>query len=72
VILGDPELVIELAGPVMRALASRGSPLALCDVDQTAKPAIGRVFPRGIRYFKGPAPPRVGDLSYSELAVFGP
>ena len=49
----------------MRALAKRGSLLALCDVDQTAKPAIGRVFPRGIRYFKGPALPAVGDLSYS-------
>jgi hypothetical protein len=72
VILADPELVIELAGSVMRALAKRGSLLALCDVDQTAKPAIGRVFARGIRYFKGPAPPAVGDLSYSELAVFGP
>jgi hypothetical protein len=72
VILADPELVIELAGPVMRALASRGSLLALCDVGPTQEPAIGRVFPRGIRYFKGVAPPPVGDLSYSELAVFGP
>jgi hypothetical protein len=72
VILADPGLIIELAGSVMRALARRGSLLALCDVDQTAKPASGRVFPRGIRYFKGPAPPAVGDLSYSELAVFGP
>jgi hypothetical protein len=72
VILADPGLIIELAGSVMRALARRGSLLALCDFDQTAKPASGRVFPRGIRYFKGPAPPPVGDLSYSELAVFGP
>ena len=71
-ILADPELMIELAGPVMRALAGRGSLLALCDVGQTEKPATGRVFPRGIRYFKGAAPPPVGDLSYSELAVFGP
>ena len=70
-ILADPELLIELAEPAMRALASRGSLLALCDVDQ-ANPAIGRVFPQGIRYFKGPAPPPAGDLSYSELAVFGP
>ena len=72
VILADPKLMIELAGPVMRALARRGSLLALCDVDQAANPAIGRVFPQDIRYFKGPAPPPVGDLSYSELAVFGP
>jgi hypothetical protein len=72
VILVDPELMIELAGPVMRAFASRGSLLALCDVDQTSEPGIGRVFPRGIRYFKGPFAPPVGDLTYSELAVFGP
>jgi hypothetical protein len=72
VILTDPALMTELAGPVMRALASRGSLLVLCDVDQAPQPAIGRVFPRGIRYFKGANAPPVGDLSYSELAVFGP
>jgi hypothetical protein len=72
VILADPDLVTELAGPVIRALASRGSLLALCDVDQAAEPTIGRVFPRGIRYFKGADAPPVGDISYSELAVFGP
>jgi hypothetical protein len=72
VLLADPDLMLELARPVMRALASRGSLLALCDVDLSREPAIGRVFRRGIRYFKGAEAPPVGDLSYSELAVFGP
>jgi hypothetical protein len=72
VILADPALAIELAGPLMRALACRGSLLVLCDVDQTLTPDIGRMYHRGVRYFKGPAAPRAGDLSYSELAVFGP
>jgi len=72
VILGDPGLLIELAGPAMRALPYRGSPLALCDVGPTTEPAAGRVFARGIRYFKGAEAPPVGDLSYSELAIFGP
>jgi hypothetical protein len=72
VILADPDLMLELAGPVMRAFASRGSLLALCDVDQAQKLAIGRVFRRGIRYFKGAEAPPVADLSYSELALFGP
>ena len=72
VILADPDLMLELAGPLMRALASRGSLLALCDFAQTREPAIGRVFPRGVRYFKGAEAPPVGDLSYSELAIFGP
>jgi hypothetical protein len=72
VILTDPDLLAELAGPVMRALASRGSLVALCDVDRIGEPTFGRVFRRGIRYFKGGDAPRVGDLSYSELAVFGP
>jgi hypothetical protein len=72
VILADPDLMLELAGPVMRALASRGSLLALCDVDQTREPAIGRVYRRGVRYFKGAEAPPVGDLSYSELGIFGP
>ena len=72
VILTDPDLLAELAGPVTRALASRGSLMALRDVDQTREPTAGRVFRRGIRYFKGADAPRVGDLSYSELAAFGP
>ena len=33
----------------------------------------GRYFPeRNPRYFKGPNPPSVGDLAYTELAVLGP
>jgi hypothetical protein len=72
IILADPDLITELAGPVMRALAVRGSLLALCDVDHAPQAAIGRVFPRGIRYFKGPSAPPIANLSYSELAVFGP
>ena len=72
VILADPDLMTALAGPVMRALAIRGSLLALCDVDHTPEAAIGRVFPRGIRYFKGADAPPVANLSYSEFAVFGP
>jgi hypothetical protein len=71
-ILTDPDLMTELAAPVMRALGSRGSLLALCDIDRAPNPAVGRVFSRGIRYFKGADAPPVGDLSYSELAVFGP
>lgn len=72
VIYADPGLIAELAGMVMRALASRGSVLALWDADYTREPAVGRVFARSIRYFKGADAPPVGDLSYSELAVFGP
>ena len=72
VIFADPELMLELATPVMRALASHGSLLALCDVGQAREPEIGRLFRRGIRYFKGAEAPAVGDLSYSELAIFGP
>jgi hypothetical protein len=72
VIYADPGLIADLAGLVMRALASRGSVLALWDADYTREPAVGRVFARSIRYFKGADAPPVGDLSYSELAVFGP
>lgn len=72
VILVDLELMTELAGPVMRALASRGSVLALCDVDQAPAVATGRLVQWGIRYFKGAVAPPVADLAYSELAVFGP
>jgi hypothetical protein len=72
VIFADPELMTELAGPVMRTLVRAGSVLAFCDVGQAPRPAVGRVFPRAIRYFKGAVAPPVADLAYSELAVFGP
>jgi hypothetical protein len=72
VIHTDPFLLLQLAGPVMRALASYGSLLALFDVGADDEPAIERVFRRGVRYFKGAKAPAVGDLTYSELAVFGP
>jgi hypothetical protein len=72
VIYADPHLVLQLAKPVMRALASHGSLLTVFDVDTGIEPAVGRVFRRGIRYFKGAKAPAVGDLAYSEFAVFGP
>jgi hypothetical protein len=72
VIFTEPDLMGQLVAPVMRALGSRGSLLALCDIDEAPDPSIGHVFARGIRYFKGVDAPSVGDLTYSELAVFGP
>ena len=61
------------AGPIGRHLLFRSGPFCILDATGPAGGLVGRYFPeRNPKYFKGPVPPRVGDLSYTELAVFGP
>ena len=39
----------------------------------SGKSEVGKYFAEyGPKYFKGPAPPRLGDLSYTELVILGP
>jgi hypothetical protein len=61
------------AGAVGRFLLRSG--ILLCVVD--AKDPIAGLFGRyrhnsGLKYFKGPRPPSLGDLTFTELVVFGP
>ena len=56
-----------------RLLLPRSGPLLLIDAGAPAPGLIGRYFPeRNPKYFKGAHPPRLGDLAYTELPVFGP
>lgn len=68
----DAEDVPRFAGALGRWMAGRGAVALLVDGDLPAG-AVGRRRVRHNRkYARGPNPPRVGDLSYTELVLFGP
>ncbi|WP_287259264.1 hypothetical protein [Mesorhizobium sp.] len=61
------------AGAIGRFLLRSG--ILLCVVD--AREPIGGLFGwyranSGLKYFRGPRPPSLGDLSFTELVMFGP
>jgi hypothetical protein len=68
----DVEDFVRLAGPVGRYLAGRGRPLVIIDANGPMPGLVGKYLDaRQPKYFKGPDPPRLGDLVYSETAMFG-
>jgi len=64
---------VDCAGAVGRFLLRRGIISVLLDVKDT-RPALPGVYSEklGRKYFRGPNPPRLGDLAYSEFVAFGP
>lgn len=68
----DPAGFRRHAGVLGRALLRAGLPLVLLDC-QGRPPGLVGLLRRGrnLRFARGPHPPAVGDLSYTELAVFG-
>ncbi|MGX5847426.1 hypothetical protein ACWGTO_10170 [Mesorhizobium sp. PL10] len=61
------------SGAMGRFLLRRGKLLCLVDAKGPIPGLFGRYFAnRGIKYFKGPKPPAPGDLTFTELVVFGP
>jgi hypothetical protein len=61
------------AGPLGRFLLRRGAPLVICDAPAPIQGLAGVWFKdRGPRYFKGPQRPRLNDLAFTEMVVFGP
>lgn len=72
-VCGAPARLVASAGPLLRFLARRGIVLAMLDVPQGGRPAVGRYFPRrDLRYAAGGDPPEAGDLLDTELSLFGP
>jgi hypothetical protein len=69
----DSERFAACAGPLGRFLLRRGAPLVICDAPAPIRGLAGLWFKdRGPRYFKGPEPPRLNDLAFTEMVVFGP
>lgn len=63
---------VRFIGPLARYLTLRGRPLLIIDANGPIPGLIGKYFDQTMpRYFRGPQRPRLGDLSYSEIAMFG-
>jgi hypothetical protein len=65
--------LVQCAGSIGRYLLLRAWPIFLADANGPVNGLVGKYFAEyGPKYFKGPAPPRLGDLSYTELVILGP
>ena len=64
---------VQFAGSIGRHLLWRAWPIFLADANGPLAGLVGKYFAEyGPKYFKGPTPPRIGDLSYTELVILGP
>jgi hypothetical protein len=63
---------VRFAGPLGRFLALRGTALVVIDANAPIPGLSGRYYEGKMpKYFKGPDRPRLGDLAYTETAMFG-
>jgi hypothetical protein len=61
---------VRFAGPLGRFLAKSGIHLVVLDSNGPIRGLVGGYLNTHPKYFKGPFQPRLGDLAYSELAMF--
>jgi hypothetical protein len=63
---------VRFIGPLARHLTLRGRPLLIMDANGPVPGLVGKYLDQIMpRYFRGPLRPRLGDLAYSEIAMFG-
>jgi hypothetical protein len=63
--------LVRYAGNLGWLLARHGSPLVRWDANEPARGIVGWYSEkRGRKYAKGPHPPRLGDLAFTEAALF--
>jgi hypothetical protein len=68
----DVEDFVEFARPLGWHLAARGRCAVLIDANGPIRGLLGRYIDGwSAKYFKGPMRPRLGDLAYTEAALFG-
>ena len=68
----DLESFVRFARPLGTYLARHGIPLVVLDANGPIPGLFGRYEENvGPKYFKGPEQPALGNLSYSERAMFG-
>jgi hypothetical protein len=61
------------AGAIGRFLLRKGKPVLIVDANGPLPDLVGIYSEmRGRKYFKGPHPPRLADLTETELALYGP
>jgi hypothetical protein len=67
----DVDDLVRFAGPLGRFLAARGKLVIAIDANGPIAGLPGRYFEgKWPRFFKGPEPPRLGDISYTQAAMF--
>jgi hypothetical protein len=63
---------VRFARPLGRYLAARGRPLVFVDANAPIPGLVGKYLDgRMPKFFRGPDRPRLGDLAYTEAALFG-
>jgi hypothetical protein len=67
----DLDDFIRFAGPLGRFLAWRGLPMAFINSNGSIPGLIGKPVDKGPKFVRGPHPPHLGDLAYTELVMFG-
>jgi hypothetical protein len=68
----DIDDVARFAWPIGLFLARRLQLLVMIDANAPIRGLPGKYFPGKMpRYFRGPDQPRLGDLAYTEIALFG-
>ncbi|MGV1792336.1 hypothetical protein [Rhizobium sp. A37_96] len=68
----SPEELSQCAGAFGRYLLRKGIFLSVVDANGPVAGLVGRYFAgSGTKYFKGPKPPSLGDLTFTELVIFG-
>ena len=63
---------VRYAGPIGRYLAIRGRPFVVVDANGPIAALVGKYLDGKMpKFFRGPNCPRLGDLAYTETAMFG-
>jgi hypothetical protein len=63
---------VRFARPIGLFLTRRGHVFVMIDANGPISGLFGKYFPGKMpRYFRGPDQPRLGDLAYTEIALFG-
>lgn len=64
--------LVRFAGPIGRLLARRGRPFVVIDANGPIDGLVGRYFDNTMpKFYRGPVRPRLGDLAFTETALFG-
>jgi len=65
------EEFVRFAGPLSRFLAWRGMPMVFIESNGPIRGLIGRFSAMSPKFYRGPHPPHIGDIAYTERVMFG-
>lgn len=65
------EEFVRFAGPLGRFLAWRGMPMVFIESNGPIRGLLGKFSTTGPKFVRGPYPPHIGDIAYTERVMFG-